>query len=104
MFYLGICGGFIPTEKCNEPEKGWQITDPFVVLYTVEFWSIVGLTGNTHIRSLLSTHFVTFFLMLVLLEHPASTWEKQGLLCKDYSTYLYLAHPLFIAILSPDRI
>lgn len=74
-----------------------------LILYTVEFWSIVGLTGNTHIRSLLSTHFVTFFLMLVLLEHPASTWEKQGLLCKDYSTYLYLAHPLFIAILSAGQ-
>ena len=23
---------FIPTEKCNEPEKGWQIADPFVDL------------------------------------------------------------------------
>ena len=32
MFYLGICSGFIPTEKCHEPEKGWQITDPFVDL------------------------------------------------------------------------
>lgn len=32
MFYLGICSGFIPTEKCHEPEKGWQIADPFVDL------------------------------------------------------------------------
>lgn len=71
-----------------------------IILYTAEFWVIVAFTGNTHIRSLMSTHVLTFFMMLVLLEHPASGLEKQGLVCKDYSTYLYLAHPLFIAIFS----
>ena len=29
MFYLGICSGFIPAEKCHEPEKGWWIAHPF---------------------------------------------------------------------------
>lgn len=82
-------------------DGGWLVL--FLILYTIEFWSIVELTGNTHIRSLLSTHPVTFFLMLVLLEHPASGKEKQGLLCKDYSAYLYFAHPLFIAILSAGQ-
>ena len=96
MFYLGICSGFSPTEKCNEPEKGWQIADPFVDL-------IYGRILEYRRSDRKYTHLVTFFLMLVLLEHPASTWEKQGLLCKDYSTYLYLAHPLFIAILSAGQ-
>ncbi len=102
-FIWGYAVVLFQQKNAMNPKRDGRLLILSLILYTVEFWSIVGLTGNTHIRSLLSTHFVTFFLMLVLLEHPASTWEKQGLLCKDYSTYLYLAHPLFIAILSAGQ-
>ena len=102
-FIWGYAVVLFQQKNAMNPKRDGRLLILSLILYTVEFWSIVGLTGNTHIRSLLSTYFVTFFLMLVLLEHPASTWEKQGLLCKDYSTYLYLAHPLFIAILSAGQ-
>ncbi len=59
-FIWGYAVVLFQQKNAMNPKRDGRLLILSLILYTVEFWSIVGLTGNTHIRSLLSTHFVTF--------------------------------------------